>query len=248
MRKLYVLALVVFSFQFAAAQNDVIHDQNDINWLQTFNTIPINTKWSLHAEYQWRRTNGLKHWQQSLLRLGVNYKLNESLSIQTGYGFIQTFPYGDYPVALNGTFPEHRLYEQIAIRHKMKRLTFSHRIRIEQRWLCRKTAGLSGISNNWYFLHRFRYQLRLQHLFWQKNEKQLYGAGADELFIGAGKNTVNGHFDQNRLFLLIGYRINKKIALEAGYINQLLKQGRKVNNRSVLQYNNGFVVSSYINW
>jgi hypothetical protein len=47
----------------AFAQNDRVNDYNYLNWLQSFNSISLDRKWSLHAEYQWRRYDGLKYWQ-----------------------------------------------------------------------------------------------------------------------------------------------------------------------------------------
>lgn len=232
------------------AQNDRVNDYNNINWLQTFNTISITEKWSLHLEYQWRRENGLKNWQQSLLRLGANYKLNDAVAIHMGYGWIETFPYGDYPIASAGTFPEHRLYEQISFKQPINKWTFTHRFRIEQRWLGKVKTGMDSEREieSWIYLNRFRYLFRSQYSIWKKNEQQLYGVLADELFIGAGKNLGVNIFDQNRIFLLAGYKFNKNISLETGYINQTLQQGRKINNSTIMQRNNGWVLSSYLNF
>jgi hypothetical protein len=248
--KNFITALFLLLSLFSHAQNDRVNDFNNINWLQTFNTIALTKKWSLHAEYQWRRQNGLKDWQQSLLRVGANYKLNDNITTQLGYAWVETFPYGDYPIASNGTFPEHRLYEQISFRQPVSKWVFAHRFRIEQRWLGRVKAG--SMANReiegWNFLHRFRYQFRTQYPFYTKGDKQLYGAAADEIFIGAGKKLGVNIFDQNRIFLLLGFKLNKKISLEAGYINQTLQQGRRVNNNTIMQRNNGVVVASTINW
>lgn len=109
------------------------------------------------------------------------------------------------------------------------------------------TAGNREIED-WFFLHRFRYQFRTQYPFYSKGDKQLYGAAADEIFIGAGKNLGVNIFDQNRIFALLGYKLNKKLSIEAGYMNQTLQQGRRVNNSTIMQRNNGVVVSSFINW
>ena len=242
----FLLALTICSH----AQNDRVNDFNNTNWLQTFNTIPLNKKWSLHAEYQWRREKGLKYWQQSLLRIGANYKLNDNVIAHIGYAWAETFPYGDYPIANNGTFPEHRLYEQLTLRQSSGKVLFTHRFRIEQRWLGRVKVGTTGNREieDWFFLHRFRYQFRTQYPFWTKGDRQFYGAAADEIFIGAGKNLGTNIFDQNRIFLLVGLKLNKKISLEAGYFNQTLQQGRRVNNNTIMQRNNGVVISSFFNW
>lgn len=231
-------------------QNDRLNDFNNINWLQTFHTIPLGKKWSLHLEYQWRREQGLKHWQQSLLRVGANYKVNDQVTAHLGYGWIETFPYGDYPIATNGTFPEHRLYEQLNLRQPVQKFLFMHRFRIEQRWLGRLKAGTAGNREveDWLFLLRFRYQFRTQYPFHTQGDLQVYGAAADEVFIGAGKNAGTNIFDQNRLFILLGFRPGKRIAVEAGYMNQTLQQGRRINNNTIMQRNNGLVLSTFINW
>ena len=248
MKKNTFILFIFFSLQ-GNAQNDRVNDFNNTNWLQSFNTVKLNNKWSLHLEYQWRRTNGLKYWQQSLLRIGANYKLNENITAHTGYAWIETFPYGDFPIASAGTFPEHRLYEQITFRQPVNKWTFSHRFRIEQRWLGKVKAGTgSGREiEGWNFLHRFRYQFRTQYTFWVKKDKQLYGAAADEIFIGAGKKLGINIFDQNRIFLLLGFKFSKQFSIEGGYFNQTLQQGRRVNNNTIIQRNNGVTLGSFLN-
>lgn len=248
--RLLLVAGLFFVSTSALAQNDRLNDFNNTNWLQTINTIGLGKKWSLHLEYQWRREQGFKYWQQSLLRIGANYKLNDNVIVHTGYAWVETFPYGDYPIASNGTFPEHRIYEQLSFRQPINKFIFTHRFRIEQRWLGRVKPGTAANREieDWLFLHRFRYQFRTQYPFWVKADKQLYGVAADEIFIGAGKNVGANIFDQNRIFLLVGYKLNKKVSLEAGYFNQTLQQGRRINNTTIMQRNNGVVISSFVNW
>jgi hypothetical protein len=246
MRRLFTILLLIFNIN-SFSQNDRVNDHNYLNWLQTFNTISLNKKWSLHLEYQWRRDDGLKYWQQSLLRIGANYKFNDNITAHLGYAWVETFPYGDYPIANNGTFPEHRIYEQISFRQPLNKFLFTHRFRIEQRWLGRVKAGTDREIEDWLFLHRFRYQFRMQYPFYTKGDKQLYAAAADEIFIGAGKNVGINIFDQNRIILLLGYKFNKNLSIEAGYFNQTLQQGRRVNNSTIMQRNNGWLLSSYLN-
>ena len=241
MKRIFSLFLLLCPV-FLLAQNDRLNDYNNTNWLQVFNTINLNKKWSLHTEYQWRREKGLKYWQQSLLRVGVNRKLNENVTVPLGYGWIETFPYGDYPLANNGTFPEHRLYEQISFKQPIKKFTFTHRFRIEQRWVGRVKAGTDREIEAWLFLNRFRYQLKTQYNLTPK----FYMAAADEIFIGAGKNVGVNIFDQNRIFLLAGLKLNKYLTLEGGYFNQTLQQGRRINNKTIMQRNNGVVISSFL--
>jgi len=92
------------------------------------------------------------------------------------------------------------------------------------------------------FLHRFRYHFKIQYSITPK----FYIVAADEIFIGAGKNVGVNIFDQNRIFLLAGFKINKNVSVEGGYFNQTLQQGRRINNNSIIQRNNGVVLSSFL--
>lgn len=246
--KRILIGLLVLSTLTSAAQNDRVSDFNQINWLQTLHTIPLGKKWSIHAEYQWRREQGLKNWQQSLLRLGANYNINEQVTAHLGYGWIETFPYGDFPLASAGTFPEHRIYEQLVLRQPVSKWSLIHRFRVEQRWVGKRDPVTPGKIAGWSFLHRFRYQFRAQVPLWVRQEKRLYAAGADEIFIGAGKNLGSNIFDQNRIFLLLGYRFSKKVSVEGGYMNQTIQQGKRINGNTIMQRNNGIVLTSYFNW
>ncbi|MFM6925241.1 MAG: DUF2490 domain-containing protein [Ferruginibacter sp.] len=240
--RIFFLLASLFFYANSYAQNDRFNDYNNTNWIQLFSTISLDKKWSLHTEYQWRRTAGLKNWQQSLLRIGVNRKVNDQAIVHLGYGRIETFPYGDFPIAAAGTFPEHRIYEQISFKQPIKKWTLTHRIRIEQRWLGRVKVGTDREIEAWTFLNRFRYQFKTQYNITSK----FYLAAADEIFIGAGKNVGVNIFDQNRIFLLAGIKLNKYLTLEAGYFNQTLQQGKRVNNNTIMQRNNGVVISSLL--
>jgi hypothetical protein len=69
----------------------------------------------------------------------------------------------------------------------------------------------------------------------------------DEIFIGFGKNVNANVFDQNRIGILIGYRFNKNVRIEAGYLNQTLQLGRLVNGKNVFQNNNGIIINTNFN-
>ncbi len=236
----FILLLLCISIN---AQNDRIKDKNFITWPQVHFSLPLNKKLDLVAEYQWRRTNGFKHWQQSLLRGAIQYKLNPQVAIGLGYGWIETFSYGDYPIASNGTFPEHRIYEQVTYKSNIQKLSIQQRLRIEQRWIGRRTTAPERVIDEWFLSHRFRYFLRLQHPL-SKSEKW-YAAMADEIFIGAGKNVGTNVFDQNRIMLMMGMKPSSSISIEAGYLSQTLMQGRRINNQTILQDNEGLIIAAY---
>ena len=63
------------------AQNTRLYNYNTIGWYNYFGTFKLNQKFSVHTEYQFRRTEIIKNWQQSLLRMGLNYQLNPKLQV-----------------------------------------------------------------------------------------------------------------------------------------------------------------------
>ena len=79
-------------------------------------------------------------------------------------------------------------------------------------------------------------------------DKTPYIAAYDEIFIGFGKNVAANIFDQNRIGIVLGYRFNKLLRIEAGYLNQTVQFGRLVNGKHVFQYNNGIIINTNLNF
>ncbi len=241
MKRIGILFFVLISWT-AAAQNRE-RQNHQIGWLTTVVTPALTDKISLHAEYQWRREDWLDNWQQSLLRVGLSYKVHPQVTLQAGYGWILTYPYGDITLAaIPRTYPEHRLYEQVVVSTPVGKATLSHRFRLEQRWVGRYIHVEQRAPDSWVYLNRIRYMPRLD----VPLRKKLYAAGYDELFIGFGKNVGENIFDQNRAGLLLGYKFNQVFRAEAGYLSQIVQLGREVNGRNVFQYNTGAIVNTYV--
>jgi hypothetical protein len=249
-RKLLLIALLCLLTAVVKAQNTRLSDDNQIGWWNQFATITFNNKWSYHFEYQWRRDNWVKDWQQGLLRTGINYQLHKKVQLRVGYAWAQTFNYGDYPLQAAGkTFPEHRLFQMVTVSDGIGRLEISHRFMLEQRWIGRFLNTTATKADDFIFLNRMRYMFRAQCPLNKPKieDKAWYAAGYDEVLIGFGKNVNQNVFDQNRLALIIGYRFNKTIRAEGGFFQQILQLGRQINNQNVFQYNNGTILNLYYN-
>lgn len=225
------------------SQEQRITDNNSIGWLAYTGTFKISPKIALHTEYQWRRVEGLKNPQQSLLRTGVNYALRKDVSLNVGYAFAETHPYGDYPNA--NAFSEHRMYEQIVLKNPIGKVDVSHRFTLEQRFIEKFLIQNGETRTDWVFLNRMRYRLRTEIPVYKKSLSIIL---LDEVFVGFGKNVGANVFDQNRLAALLGYKVNENIKIEAGYLSQILQQGKRVNDKSVFQYNNGFMLSTHLSF
>lgn len=247
MKHIFFAAMFLFCV-CAHSQNNRLTDRNTIGWFGQFVTVPFSNKWSGHLEYQWRRDNLVRNWQQSLLRTGINYQANNRLQLRAGYAFIETFNYGDYPLQAAGKpFPEHRIYQMATLADVVGRVELGHRLMTEQRWVGRYTNPELSKADDYLFLNRVRYQLRAQVPInkVKMQDRTLYGAVYDEVFVGFGKNVNENVFDQNRLGVLLGYRFNKAVRAEAGYLQQIVQLGREIEGRNVFQYNNGLIVNAY---
>jgi len=123
-------------FNPSFGQNNRLNTSNQIGWYTYFGTFKLSNKLGLHMEYQFRRANVITDWQQSLLRLGLNYQLHPAVQVRVGYGWIETFPYGEFP--LNGfgkQFTEHRIFQMAQLSQKVGKVDFSHRFMLEQRFV-----------------------------------------------------------------------------------------------------------------
>lgn len=171
------------------AQNGRITDRNSIGWFNYFGTIKLKAKWSLHTEYQWRRVQIIKDWQQSLLRIGVNYQLNNDVQFRLGYAWAETFAYGDIPLnAFGKQFTEHRTYQMATINDKIGKVSLSHRFMLEQRWLGRYTSATDTKDDDFLFMNRMRYMIKGQIPLINYETNSIYAAAYNEILIGFGKN------------------------------------------------------------
>lgn len=230
------------------SQEQRLKDRNTIGWFVYTGTFKIRQKLSLHTEYQWRRINGISSWQQGLFRTGINYSFHKDVSLNAGYAFAETFTYGDYPNS--SAFPEHRIFEQAVLKHEIAKIELSHRFTAEQRFVGKPEIVNTKKNFNWSYLNRFRYRLRTEIPVNLKtgipNKWRI--VLQDEVFVGWGKNIGTNIFDQNRIGLLVGYKINSTLKIEVGYLNQILQQAKRINDRAVFQYNNGFTLATHLSF
>ena len=246
----YIIVLLSVISGSINAQNTRLSNYNTIGWYNYFGTFKVSQKFGIHTEYQFRRTEIITEWQQSLLRVGVNYQLNPKIQFRLGYAWIETFSYGEIPInGMGKDFTEHRLFQMATLTDKVSIVDLSHRFMLEQRWVGRYSNANFTIEDEFPLLNRFRYMFRLQIPLKGKEtiDKTPYISIYDEIFIGFGDNVNENIFDQNRIGILLGYRFSSLVRIEAGYLNQTLQLGREVNNRNVFQRNNGVVVNVNFN-
>jgi hypothetical protein len=245
-----MLLLMTLVLGIGNSQNTRIRDNNNIGWLAYFGTFKLDNKWSIHSEFQFRRENGLADDLQNLYRVGVNYQLHPKVQLRAGGAFIETAAYGDIPInGFGKSFGERRMYQMVTLNDEVERVGISHRFLLEQRWNGKYSNASLNKEDIYAYTNRFRYMLRTQVPL--KGKKIVNGspyfAVYDEVFVGFGKNVGENIFDQNRLGILFGYRINDNYRIEGGFLNQIVQLGREVNGRNVFQNNTGFVINFNLN-
>lgn len=247
---IFFFFLLTLPYNQVSAQNTRLNTYNNIGWFNYFGTFRFSTKFGLHTEYQFRRTQLIQDWQQSLLRVGLNYQPNARLLLRIGYAWTETFPYGDIPInAMGKQFTEHRIFQMATLNDRISNIELSHRWMLEQRWIGRYSDPGLTREDQYPLFNRMRYMFRLQfplHLNHQSNNS-IYFATYDEILIGFGSNVGENVFDQNRIAALLGYKPGKSTKIEAGFIHQILQLGREVNNRNVFQYNSGLILNLILN-
>lgn len=181
------------------------------NWLIYIGNKKISQKWNLHHEVQYRNYNAVGDLEQLLLRTGLGYTFNNSKNnVLLGYGYILSENYigvSDEKASVN----EHRIFQQFTSKQTIGSVKLNHRYRFEQRF----------VEDD--FKMRFRYFLGLNVPLGNKETGKCYLSAYNEIFL----NTESSVFDRNRLYGGFGYRLNKSIRLEGGYMNQFFEHANR---------------------
>lgn len=207
MKKLILLIIIISPF-FSYAQDSGLG-----NWMIYIGSKKVNQKLNIHHEVQYRNYNAIGDLEQLLLRTGIGLNLSENNNnLLVGYGYILSHRQVVAPneeVEIN----EHRIFQQFVTKQKFGRVNLQHRYRFEQRW----------VDSD--FKVRFRYFLAFSIPLNKKmmEDKTIYLSAYNEIFI----NSRNNIFDRNRLYGGIGYKLNKSIRFEIGYMNQFLNNGNR---------------------
>lgn len=239
-RNIFIVTLLLLSINRVTAQTQLT------GWLADFNTFKINTRLSIHSDFQLRSSDQLEHVQTLLLRAGLNYHANKKLVLTGGYAYIHN---RRIIAGKSGYAPEHRIWEQLLFTHPLsigsgihaKKGTLAHRLRLEQRFIIKSELRNGEWQNDGnLYANRLRYFIRdvTPLIPWSANGKAPFLALQNEVFVNIGdKSAVNGEFfDQNRAYIALGYRFHKKFDAEMGYMNQYINgRGKAFTNNHIVQ-------------
>jgi hypothetical protein len=199
-----VAVLAAVTGAFGGTCQAVEHD------LEQWNTVtleaPITERTRLILEAQPRIADNVRRFDQLILRGGVGRILvpqrgrRPEVTVWQGYAWTPSFQprFSD----------EHRLWQQVQLRHKLgKRLSLDHRTRLEQQFF----RDHDPVT--------FRLRHRLQGVYALGREKKWSLVASNEAFVNlnnAEPDNPSG-FDQNRLFVGVRRKVSKTANLEVGY-------------------------------
>ncbi len=214
MRNYLVCLCFLLPLSASFAQNS--DSQNEFgNWNVWTNSLVFSPAWKFDTDVQFRTWQLGKDPSNLIFRGGITYVAKPWLEFQAGYGYFQFYPFGD-AVDWKPNSIEHRPHQQILAKHKLKKISFNHRLRLDERFIQTPT------EKN--FL-RPRYRFFASYPVVGK----LYIFGTYEYFW----TLSDWKYDQGRLHLGFGHPIGEHTKLEATYIRLFLKNSEEYNRLQI---------------
>jgi hypothetical protein len=207
-----VMALLFGLVQQAIAQKTI--EVRDQTWFGYFNQTRLTNKSGVWVDLHQRFTGSFyEEPAVTLGRVGYIYYLSDNFRLVFGDAFVKHYAHGSGP-----DIPEHRPWQQLQWIEKKNGFTIVQWLRIEERF--RKNVVEGQLTDDYNFNWRFRYNLMLTIPFKGKEitPHNAFAVFNNELHVNAGKEIVNNYFDQDRLFIGLGYQFTKHLNAHLGYL------------------------------
>jgi len=206
-------------------------------WTSATSSIKLTNRLTLMTEAHFRFVQMFEPMQVQV-RTGLDLKLNKNWSVlPLGYVYTINPKYGKQPnVFVNN---EHRLFEQVVLKHHAGKVNVSHRLRLEQRYIQVHTMENNDIViDHGFTLHtnRLRYKIQGELPVGSGSEGKPWLAVvvSEEIFLSFGDAVVYHEPDQNRLFAGLSYHFTKDFYIQGGPFYQILiKSGGKRQENNI---------------
>ena len=221
--------IFIFLFLFpmmVLGQHTVTH--GNVLWANYNNSFRVDNKWSIVNDIQIRTKDEIDKWSLFALRSGLVYKINKKVSVTAGFAWFGSVNYFEEKVVVAN---EWRPFQELSIQREIKLLKFLQRLRLEQRFLQKVSAGKK--MHDFETRHRLRYRFEFGYPVF--NKKVVLFAGNEVM---GNLNYIKDirFFDQNRAFLAVNTKLSASTLFQFQYIR--LVQWRPAIN--VLENNNVF--------
>ena len=235
MKKCTFLLVIQIMMSTAFAQKTITNQS--LIWYAYIQNLKINDRFSFQTDIQERHFITPVKQSQFLIRSTFKTVIKNNFDFGVGFCFFlsNTDPSVDYDLET----PEVRPYIEFNNKQPFKRVTVTHRYRLESRFI----HNINGkeLTKGFSFSNmRFRYQFGLDILLNKpKDEKNILKLKiSEEIMLNFGKKIKYNLFDQNRVSISLQYAPIKVVALELGYVNwfQQRASGDKYFNRNILRF------------
>ena len=202
-----------------------------------------NRRQDMQGDYNPSTTSGnpYQNLNQHIFRPWLHYQLNPSIRFSfLPLGWIGSIRFKD---GVPSTFfSELRIPPQIMLTQQLGKLRIDHRLRYEFRWIGHnqsvdeKSFIYGGDFSTTTHKERFRYQIKGSMPIRKEKieDKTWYLQASNELFLNIGEQVANINLlDQNRALIGLGYRINKNLSVEAGYMQQAIFRFNNASKNNV---------------
>jgi len=223
----YIVLGLLFIAHFAQAQNNYINPTSQL-WSEADIMGYVTPKLKWQADFQYARQSpyqGLNLFmfnEQLTIRPWLHYYITKQFRISTFVGL--WYNYGISEVGAR-EYPEYRTALQFQYYKTSGVQLFVNRFREEFRFIKDRQGAIEFVLRERYM---FKYQRLLVHKSYDK--QSLYAIALNEFFLNNGSKATGYHmFDQNRVFLGIGYNFTDDIGIETGYFNQLQQHAHDNN-------------------
>lgn len=222
---LALLALVVgFLLTPPSYAQDIVDEQDTQLWVQVNSQLPVTPRWAVVLEGQPRWNQNFTHYDQIVLRAGVNARVTPTLQVAAAYAVVPRR-------TVIGSVIEHQAYQQVVVTlPRLGKWSPQLRVREDQRFLDQWGDAA----------HRVREQLRITRVLpkWPSWTMVLHEEGFYNL-----DRTERGPapgWDQLRLYTGLQHAVSRNLAIEVGYMWQevfrLETRSHRRNHNAMIQF------------
>ncbi|MBA5793232.1 DUF2490 domain-containing protein [Flavobacterium sp. xlx-214] len=182
-------------------------------WYMYFgNTTFKDSKWKANYDVQYRNHELASDLNQLVVRTSAQYQVMNNLNVALGYAYVHS----EHINTPDLPYYENRIFQDVSTQQNYGASVLKHRFRLEQRFI-----------ENQDYKSRIRYQLGIEIPVYKNEEKNqsIYTTAYNEVFMNLDKASRSKNaFDRNRLYLGAGYKFNKDVSMQIGWMNQMLQK------------------------
>jgi hypothetical protein len=229
---LSILLLSLSCLSLHGQSKKIISQQ--IYWLRYYNQYAINDKATLQNEIEDRRFFKNSRQHQLVFHTRLHYRFFKNTETAIGLTYLLQSP--NDPLSTSKlVVPELRPVQEFSFFNPISnRLSFQHRVRIEERFT--RNNDTKTLSKGYDFNFRFRFRIQAQLKLSKEEAKRLVTLKvANEIMFNAGNKIVYNQFDQNRISVALETGLTKTLSLELSYIHwyQQRSSGNQFYSREI---------------